>query len=529
MYVSEESLKDSIDYLKNLDVEEKKILGDFFLLKYVGLNDSEFTSVDDQFRSKGHEAAQLMMSLFSEDEKLPENYEMIDPFKMEWGSARSTVSERSKKYGRTRLKNNVVGGSTKWRSIVSEEGGKMKFTEDYIEELVELCSLNNNKIDISALACWALRERKIDSDVENPQKVLVSSFKKLFNINLSEEQKLFVNELDIEFSENKVDMSEIRDYIGEPPEEWEFTEDNQNNVGFSTELLTQDVMISDLELPTSSEVKELLEDYKQIILYGPPGTGKTWLSNEVFNNNDKYDEMKFVQFHPNYSYENFVGGLRPNDDGGFDHEIGPLLDILEMSLNNPENHYLLIIDEINRANLSKVLGELFVGLDRDYENITVSGDVEWEQLTLPENLHIIGTMNSSDRSIAIVDNALRRRFGFVYTPPSPELLESKTDDSALEEVKIPLLFEKINKGIVETIGDKEMKLGHTFFMPDFIEDDGIYVWSWEDLEKTINHSIVPLVEEYCSGQKSEMKNILGDLTERPKDDEFKSAVKSVLG
>ena len=131
-------------------------------------------------------------------------------------------------------------------------------------------------------------------------------------------------------------------------------------------------------------------------------------------------DSEFVQFHPSYAYEDFMEGWRPTEDGGFKLKKGPLKRLAEQAASSPEETFVLVIDEINRANLSKVLGELFFLLE--YRDRKVTLQYSDDAFTLPANLFIIGTMNTADKSIALVDAALRRRFHFHgFFPDQPPI------------------------------------------------------------------------------------------------------------
>ena len=166
------------------------------------------------------------------------------------------------------------------------------------------------------------------------------------------------------------------------------------------------------------DIVSLLEDKGQVILYGPPGTGKTYLARELAKTLATDESCRaLVQFHPSTSYEDFFEGYRPagtGDDGGIRYELtpGPLARMAEQASEDPDQRHVMIIDEINRGNLPRVLGELLFLLEYRDESVQTLYRPE-EPFSLPENLWFIGTMNTADRSIALVDAALRRRFHFV--------------------------------------------------------------------------------------------------------------------
>ncbi len=173
-----------------------------------------------------------------------------------------------------------------------------------------------------------------------------------------------------------------------------------------------------IPLPWLRETVDLLNDKRQIVLYGPPGTGKTYLALELCKAlvETAGGEYEVVQFHPSYAYEDFFEGLRPrlqqDGSGGvsFDLVHGPQRRMAARAAENPAAPYVLIIDEINRANLAKVFGELYFLLE--YRGTSVALQYSDDAFSLPRNLYLVGTMNTADRSIALVDAAMRRRFYF---------------------------------------------------------------------------------------------------------------------
>ena len=188
---------------------------------------------------------------------------------------------------------------------------------------------------------------------------------------------------------------------------------------------TRNWSYSHLTVDFLEEIEALLEDKKQVIFQGPPGTGKTFVAQKLARHLAGSDErVTLVQLHPSYAYEDFVQGFRPTlKDGqpGFELRDGPLLRAARLAREAPDAKHFLVIDEINRGNLAKVLGELYFLLEyRDKKiRLQYQGDEE-EDFALPPNLYFIGTMNTADRSIALVDLALRRRFYFVEFHPDDE-------------------------------------------------------------------------------------------------------------
>ncbi|WP_159449410.1 McrB family protein [Demequina sp. NBRC 110051] len=244
---------------------------------------------------------------------------------------------------------------------------------------------------------------------------------------------------------------------------------------------------------------EILGARRQVIVHGPPGTGKTFVARELAAHIAGDENVRLVQFHPSYGYEDFFEGFRPRkqDDGSlaFDLVPGPLRRISADAAGDPATPYVLIIDEINRANIAKVFGELYFLLEYRGERVELQYSVD-EPFALPENLYIIGTMNTADRSIAMVDAAIRRRFSFIEMHPSEEpvasVLENWLKAQGLSTDRARLLA-----ALNAEMGDenRDFQIGPSYLMRDEADmADGLdRVWA---------HDILPLLEEHFYGRFS---------------------------
>jgi 5-methylcytosine-specific restriction enzyme B len=241
----------------------------------------------------------------------------------------------------------------------------------------------------------------------------------------------------------------------------------------------------------------LLEARQQVIVHGPPGTGKTYLANKIGRFVAGDEAVRVVQFHPSYAYEDFFEGFRPRaqTDGSltFDKVPGPLRRMAAAARSDPGSAYILVIDEINRGNLAKVFGELYFLLEYRDESINLQYSPD-EQFTLPKNLFIIGTMNTADRSIAMVDAAIRRRFAFIEMHPDVEpvsgLLGRWLSANQRDGRRADLLA-ALNHEIGDE--DRDFKIGPSYLMrPEADAEEG--------LERIWRHDILPLLEEHYYGR-----------------------------
>lgn len=253
---------------------------------------------------------------------------------------------------------------------------------------------------------------------------------------------------------------------------------------------------------------DLLERRGQVILYGPPGTGKTFVAMKLAKHiagDDAYTEI--VQFHPSYSYEDFFQGYRPvtSAAGSLTYELrdGPLRRIVEQAVKNPEFNYVLVIDEINRGNLAKIFGELYFLLEYRDQPIKLQYSKDDEDFfVLPANLFLIGTMNTSDRSIALLDAAMRRRFSFVELHPdklpTKAVLTRWLDRHGLGNEPATLLAE-----VNSRIGDADFRIGPSYLMPR----DGQFRSG--QLEEIWEYEILPLLTEHHYGERVDVEKIYG--------------------
>ena len=245
-------------------------------------------------------------------------------------------------------------------------------------------------------------------------------------------------------------------------------------------------------------VEQLLDDKRQIIFQGPPGTGKTYAARKLAAClSGGSERVTFVQFHPSYAYEDFIEGFRPkliNGHPGFELRNGPLLRASAAARQEPAAKHFLVIDEINRGNLAKVFGELYFLLE--YRNEYVNLQYSDNPFALPDNLYVIGTMNTADRSIALVDLALRRRFHFVEfhpdKPPIKGLLKKWLDKNATEMAWVADIVDRTNV----KLGDRQAAIGPSYFMKDKLDKETVRL-TWE-------HNVLPYIEEHLYGERDRL-------------------------
>ena len=304
------------------------------------------------------------------------------------------------------------------------------------------------------------------------------------------------------------DITQYTDYVEklnslfkEEGEE-ELEEINTNYPSYTKENFLEEVYMgrTDYEVLTN-----LLRNKKNVILQGAPGVGKTFaakrLAYSLMGIKDP-NRVTMVQFHQNYSYEDFIMGFRPSASG-FELKKGPFYNFCKKAGEDKENDYFFIIDEINRGNLSKIFGELFMLIENDKRGVSLQLLYSDEKFDVPENVYIIGMMNTADRSLAILDYALRRRFAFFELSPafsSDGFSEYRMEKNNPKFDRLIDTIESLNKTIEndDSLG-RGFRIGHSYFCTKNEIDD---MW----LNSVITYEILPLLSEYWFDEPSKVKN-----------------------
>ncbi|WP_348811077.1 McrB family protein [Flavobacterium maritimum] len=258
------------------------------------------------------------------------------------------------------------------------------------------------------------------------------------------------------------------------------------------------------EYKKMNEIIELIKYKKQVILQGPPGTGKTFSAKKLtfdLLGGDIPERYKLIQFHPSYTYEDFVRGIvsEVDEDGNIFYKAKNkiIAEFAEIAAASKEN-YVLIIDEINRANLPSVLGELIYALEYRNKPVQSMYDINGENaITIPDNLFIIGTMNTADRSVGHIDYAIKRRFAFVDILPNEDVINSVKGKELFNNVANLFIKEKdgeiVNSDFLASDFDhKEVQLGHSYFLLQNGTPDEQKV----ELEMRLKYEIIPILNEY---------------------------------
>ena len=251
---------------------------------------------------------------------------------------------------------------------------------------------------------------------------------------------------------------------------------------------------------------------KNIILQGAPGVGKTFVAEKLaysIMGEVNPSRIGFVQFHQNYSYEDFVMGYKPTENGSFKLQNGVFYKFCIEAANNPEQKYFFIIDEINRGNLSKIFGELLMAIENDYRGKKITLAYSDKPFSVPKNVYIIGMMNTADRSLALIDYALRRRFNFKELKPA---FETKSFSDYCKKIHNDM-FDSVVKHVI-SLNEEIRKddslgsgfcIGHSYFC-----NQNEVTTEW--LKDVVYHAILPTLSEYWFDDKVKYDKWEGILT-----------------
>jgi len=528
-YISVESLKKAIHYFESQTIKSPEQLGLFFFFKGIGINSLEDNyykkvgEMSDEEKKNLYTVLFRLAAVFDVNEK-PGKRACLFPF-----SISTDVKGRSFFNGGTNFKDllsrirdtidNTLIDEGKYLKVSNDNKDKFSFVRNYIEILKGESFLEGNKISLTNFSIWYMRFREfqveLDASDENLSYVCVKKTCEELNITNEEIEELFIDDRSvISFTSTEIKGKDLRELINftENPEvisEQRGFEMNTNNLIDNEYILNASQNSG--ENISSKDLLNLLRASKQVILHGAPGTGKSYATEQI---QKEFDEVIKIQFHPSMAYEQFIGGYSVDKNGNITPKIGIFLETCLKAIKHTEKEYLFIIDEINRGNISKIFGETIISLDRGYD-VQLSQELVdkennvIERFYIPQNLFILGTMNSADRSIALVDYAIRRRFAFVRFEPNYEIIKATSVYSGNENIHMDSLLRKINDRIFRVLKDEDLLLGQSYFMPDWVRVNDKYKWTDKDIKTLFNHYIIPIIEEYTFSNNKQLKEILG--------------------
>ena len=536
-FIPKQDVVDSINYFKELPLDTDDNLFLYLMAKQAGISMTFpvtfMTSKLSEQQKKDYLQSIWMLAGLFDSTEFAEKNSLIFPNNFSRISFYQPGTEYQSVVGRikdTIQKKNLVV------PLYDDNESVLKLRRNY-QEVLEENYLHGNKISLKHLTAWVFRFTKFEFDSSPNEKqftkVLEKHIRKMFRITKKDFLWLFDDDLSfnrIEPADSGITGAELRSQFEfsakKIPEISEIANPSDGQISFVSKDVTDQYLSLNGDNPSDNDIVSTLLDKKQIVLTGVPGVGKSRYTNLLKENTMFKGRTEVVQFHANYSYEDFIGSeTLVSVDGATQVRTkkGVFLEFIEKikADNNSDNKYLFIIDELNRGNIAEIFGETILTLDRDY-TVRLTKDIDGvSSLKIPDNLYIVGTMNTSDRNIAFLDLAIRRRFGFVNLYPNYDFLSEAVK---FGDIDLGNVLKVINQRILETLGDPELLLGQSYFIPSQDANDD-YNWSVESFKNQFNFVLLPTLREYSFNDSNAINAIIGEnLADSLQDvDEFKEA------
>lgn len=525
-YIAKEEVKQSVDYFKELQVSHDDYLFLFLLAKSRGVTENypvNFTSSKSSPAQKNEILKSLWMlgGLFDSDEAVGRQGIMFPNMFVQQG----LYNKATEFLGMVSRVKDTIEKKDIHRNLFINKDSNLTLSKEY-QTILENNYLNGKKISYKHLLAWVFRYTAFEfeskpSDFEFT-KVVERYGRKFLKVTKKDFLFLFENDIfenRILFSEEGVSGKEIREsYIGidsrNYPEIKQKETDSFDNSDVLDLEMTKKFLSSNGDNPSDEDILNTLIAKKQIVLTGVPGVGKTRYTEKLKNDNFFNDGIvEMVQFHPNYSYEDFIFSetlVEENQTTISKTKKGVFLSFVEQvekenQIDDKKNH-LFIIDEINRGNIAEIFGEVILTLDRGY-SAKLSKSIEGiEEISIPDNVYIVATMNTSDRNIAFLDLAIRRRFGFISLHPDYEFLSEKVKVNDLS-IDLGVVLRKINNRIRFVLKSEELLIGQAYFIP--LNDDK--TWTKDTLKNQFNFVLLPTLKEYSFSSANLINSIVGEV------------------
>lgn len=517
-YISKENVKAAIDYFKGAGLDSDDMLFLFLMSKHLGVSTAFPVTylvgkLSDQQKKDYLNTMWMLAGLFDPKEKCGKKGLMF-PTAFNRISLYQPGTEFSGVLGR--IKDTIEKKNINV-PIYTDSGSMLTLKSNY-RDLIQENYLKGNKISLANLAAWVFRFTSFDFETLPNEKqftrVIEKAVRKFLKITKNDFLWLLENDLSTNRLVPSVDGisgAEIRDCFDFEDSKIPEVEVSATINEVQSSSIERDIVERYLALngdnPGDNDILNVLMNKKQIVLTGVPGVGKSRYT-QMLCANPFFGECKTIQFHASYAYEDFIGSeILITDEAGTNVQTrkGAFLDFAKKAADNPDVNYLFIIDELNRGNIAEIFGETILALDRNY-TVTLTREYEGiAEMFLPSNLYIVGTMNTSDRNIAFLDLAIRRRFAFVPLLPNYDFL---SEEVILDGYDLGNVLRIINQRIIDTLKDPELILGQSYFIPP--KTAAGYIWNNEQFKNQFNFVLLPTIKEYSFNEPSAVNTIIGE-------------------
>ena len=517
-YISKNDVKESINYFKELGLDSDDNLFLFLMAKRAGISMTYpvtfMTSNLSETQKKDYLDTIWMLGGLFDSTEIPKNRCVLFPNKFSSLKFYQPKTEFNGIVGRVK---DTIQKKNLTLPLYEDDENFLKLKRNYQDVLKETYLLNK-KISLKCLSAWLFRFTEFDFDNEPTEKQFTRVIEKTIRkfLRITKRDFLWLFEDDLSFNRIKPSTSSISGTELRSEFEFPASADKQPEVDVSdvvvhnhkiSSAITRQYLELNGENPSHSDIISILESKKQIVLTGVPGTGKSRYTT-ILQSSKEFEKVEMVQFHANYSYEDFIGSETLSEENGttvIRTKKGVFLEFIEeiKQINDPTKKYLFIIDELNRGNIAEIFGETILTLDRGYK-VRLTKEIDGvKEFSIPENVYIVGTMNTSDRNIAFLDLAIRRRFAFVNLFPNYEFL---SESIVFDGFDVGNILKIINQRIIETLGDSELLLGQSYFIPNNPEKS----WDMESFKNQFNFVILPTLKEYSFNDANAINAIIGE-------------------
>jgi ATPase, AAA family len=517
-YISKDDVKESINYFKELGLDSDDNLFLFLMAKRAGISMTYpvtfMTSNLSETQKKDYLDTIWMLGGLFDSTEIPKKRCVLFPNKFSSLKFYQPGTEFDGIVGRVK---DTIQKKNLTLPLYEDDENFLKLKRNY-QDVVKETYLLDKKISLKHLSAWLFRFTEFDFENEPTEKQFTRVIEKTIRkfLRITKRDFLWLFEDDLSFNRIKPSTSSISGTELRSEFEFPASADKQPEVDVSDVVVHNHEISSEItrqylelngENPSHSDIISILESKKQIVLTGVPGTGKSRYTT-ILQSSKEFEKVEMVQFHANYSYEDFIGSETLSEENGttvIRTKKGVFLEFIEdiKQTNDPTKKYLFIIDELNRGNIAEIFGETILTLDRGYK-VRLTKEIDGvKEFSIPENLYIVGTMNTSDRNIAFLDLAIRRRFAFVNLFPNYEFLSEKI---VFDGFDVGNILKIINQRIIETLGDSELLLGQSYFIPNNPEKS----WDMESFKNQFNFVILPTLKEYSFNDANAINAIIGE-------------------
>lgn len=517
-YISKDDVKESINYFKELGLDSDDNLFLFLMAKRAGISMTYpvtfMTSNLSETQKKDYLDTIWMLGGLFDSTEIPKKRCVLFPNKFSSLKFYQPGTEFDGIVGRVK---DTIQKKNLTLPLYEDDENFLKLKRNY-QDVVKETYLLDKKISLKYLSAWLFRFTEFDFENEPTEKQFTRVIEKTIRkfLRITKRDFLWLFEDDLSFNRIKPSTSSISGTELRSEFEFPASADKQPEVDVSdvvvhnheiSSAITHQYLELNGENPSHSDIISILESKKQIVLTGVPGTGKSRYTT-ILQSSKEFEKVEMVQFHANYSYEDFIGSETLSEENGttvIRTKKGVFLEFIEdiKQTNDSTKKYLFIIDELNRGNIAEIFGETILTLDRGYK-VRLTKEIDGvKEFSIPENVYIVGTMNTSDRNIAFLDLAIRRRFAFVNLFPNYEFL---SESIVFDGFDVGNILKIINQRIIETLGDSELLLGQSYFIPNNPEKS----WDMESFKNQFNFVILPTLKEYSFNDANAINAIIGE-------------------